>query len=281
MFELNNQLKAFLENSLQTSLHSIGFDKSLIRNLLQNLDSFNFESFKAEFFEQLDNVHEIGFYQKIVPNFYKQYVIPHIPSCNIVLDIGCGTGILAKKLSESNKFEKIVGIDLVTYPEWNIFKNEKVEYLTVSDISFTGFINNLKPDTAILTWTLHHMPYTDQQVYLSNIKKNLKKGSIVVILEDSYSENLPPKTGIDLHKQFMALSEKDRHTVMSVLDWISNRVLSRNRLCPVTFTYRTLEAWSILFEETGFEILNTEYIGFPLPKNINEPQSLFVLRSTS
>jgi hypothetical protein len=110
------------------------------------------------------------------------------------------------------------------------------------------------------------------------MQKILKKGSTIVILEDSYSEKFNPKTGLEHHKLFMKFSPEDRLMIMSVLDLVSNRVLSRERTCPVTFTYRTLEKWKQIFELTGFKIVSMHYIGFPTPKNINVPQSVFVTK---
>lgn len=278
-FKLTPYLRKYIESSLSESLRSIGFKDSLIQDLFKCLDDFNFESFKNNYAQQLDAVHEINFYQELVPNLYNKYVIPYIPSSRVVMDIGCGNGVLAKNISESSKFDKVVGIDVVSYPEWASFKNNKLRYEVVDRSDFEQYLLKNIPDTVLLTWTLHHMEYDDQVRYLEYIRQQLKTGSVLVVLEDSYSENIYPETGIGQHSSFMKLSSEDRHTVMSVLDWISNRVLSRSRTCPVTFTYRTLEKWKDLFIKSGFEVVDSRYIGFPLPKNINVPQSLLIVKA--
>jgi hypothetical protein len=132
------------------------------------------------------------------------------------------------------------------------------------------------PDAVVLTWVLHHMTYVEQEQYLKVIFNNLKSGSRVVVLEDSYSTKLPPETGRDLYDDFMILDPEDRKRVMSAFDWIANRVLERREKIPMPFGFRTLEEWKQLFEECGFTITQARFLGFPENRDVNNGQSLWV-----
>lgn len=268
----------FCKWSLSSSLNSLGFKEDLILDLFTATKKINFDSFWQVHGPQLIEVHETHFYQKIVPDFYLKYVTKYIPKSKKVLDIGCGTGILDKELGRSENFENIFGIDLVSYPEWEIFKSSKVKFQIVKEENFSNFLIKLEPDCVILTWALHHMPFKDQETYMKAIYSTIKEDTHVIVLEDSYSENLEPETGFEIYKEFNKLSSKDKLDVMSLLDWISNKVLSRRKDTPVTFTYRTLEEWEVFFTKIGFTVSNKRFIGSPRPKNIDNPQSLFVLK---
>jgi len=277
-FKLTPYLREYIESSLSESLQSIGFEKCLIQDLNKCFDDFNFEYFKNKYASLLDDVHELNFHRKILPDIYKMCVLPLIPKAEKVLDLGCGNGILSKILFEAGNYKEILGIDVVEYPEWNEFRNKKLDYKLVERKDFNKFILDYSPDVVVLTWVLHHMEFNEQQQYICEMKKILKKGATIVVLEDSYSEKLNPKIGLDHHKLFMEFSPEDRLTIMSILDFVSNRVLSRERTCPVTFTYRTLEKWKQVFESTGFNVVSVDYLGFPTPKNINTPQSVLVAK---
>jgi SAM-dependent methyltransferase len=43
-----------------------------------------------------------------------------------IVDIGCGTGILEKLYGQDNRFQKVLGIDINPYPEWDVVRNDKI-----------------------------------------------------------------------------------------------------------------------------------------------------------
>lgn len=273
----NKKLYDYVMNNLQSSLSSIGFSDEFVNYFVNNFSGLDFEDFYNKFGEEISKVYDIGFFQKIVPEYFNKEVIPHIPESNIILDLGCGTGILIHSLSNSQKFKKLIGIDINKYAEWEQFKNPKIEFKIIAENEFGDFLKKTQPDNVILTWTLHHMDYEEQSRYLKELFKIINVGSRLIILEDSYSEKLSPRSGKIIYDSFMELNSSERKTVMSVYDWIANRILARRKSVPIPFGYRTLEEWQNLCEGIGYKTIEKVFIGFPDKRDINTPQSFLIV----
>lgn len=274
----NDSLRDFIVSNLRQSLSSIGFSNLLIEDLVSNLNDLEVKEFGRKHNEELKRVYNIGFFQKIVPNYFSKYIVPETPSVPKIVDVGCGTGILAKLYSESNKFENVLGIDINPYPEWKVFENKIIDFRVIKEPDFIDFLNKEKPDAVVLTWTLHHMEYPEQERYMEYIYDALKTNSYVVILEDSLSLTLKPENGSELYQHFMQWKENERNKIMSVYDWVANRVLAQRDKVPIPFAYRTLESWNELFNKIGFSIESNQFIGFPNDRDINTPQTMIILR---
>jgi SAM-dependent methyltransferase len=275
---ISPKLVKYVRDNLSQSLTSINFSKEFVVYLLKHLANLDFPNFYKKFDYELERIYTKGFFQNIVPSYFDKNVIPNIPASNYIIDIGCGTGILAHRLIRQSRFKKIEGIDISTYPEWKLFSSEKVKFKIVPQQDFDKYLSSTPFDNVVLTWSLHHMPYDEQESYLKKLFSHLKTGGTVVILEDSYSEKLKPEFGEDIWKEFMKLSADERRKVMSFYDWIANRVLAKRYAEPIPCTYRTLEEWSKIGEKIGFKTFKTIFIGFPDNRDINTPQSLIVFR---
>lgn len=90
----------YIVKNLQTSLSSIGFSEKLINELAENLKNLEVKKFGEKYSDELKETYSIGFFQRLVPQYFSRNVVPEIPAANEVLDLGCGTGILAKILVE-------------------------------------------------------------------------------------------------------------------------------------------------------------------------------------
>jgi SAM-dependent methyltransferase len=270
------ELRDFVDSNLRKSLVSIGFSEKLADTLTRG-SGFDVKWFQKEFSKELEEVYRIGFFQKFVPAYFEKFVIPEIPPGRI-LDVGCGTGILIKKLAESASFKDLTGIDINEYPEWKSFEAHGIHFEVVTEEQFSEFLKTHQPDSVTLTWALHHMRYEEQARYLRMIFEAMQLGSKLIILEDSYSEGLPPENGEDRWRAFMKWSEDDRRKIMSVYDWVANRVLAQRKHVPIPFGYRTMEDWIRLCEEGGFKLIKTRFIGFPDQRDINTPQSLIIFQ---
>ena len=268
----------YIVNNLQASLLSIGFSKNLVNELTDNLKNLEVKKFGDKYSSELNEIYSIGFFQRLVPQYFSRNVVPEIPASDEVLDLGCGTGILAKILVEENKFQHITGIDLHSYPEWELFKNPKITFKIVSEKDFFNFISKEKPNTATLTWVLHHMERDEQERYVGYLYKALATGACLVVLEDSYSTELPPENDTGVYDSFMKFNEDDRRKIMGVYDWVANKVLAQRDKVDIPLTYRTLEEWEKLFKDNGFSIVKKKFIGFPEKRDINTPQSLLIVK---
>ncbi len=272
----DSNLRNFIIVNLKESLTSIGFSKNLIDALTGGLSDLDVSKFQNDFSGELENVYRIGFFQKIVPAYFEQFIIPEI-SKGKILDVGCGTGILVKKLSEAG-FRYLAGIDINEYPEWESFGAPNVRFEVVSESQFPKFLTEYQPDSVTLTWALHHMEYDEQERYLKMIFEKMKEESRIVILEDSYSEELRPENGEKIWRAFMKWPEGDRKKIMSVYDWVANRVLARREHVPIPFGYRTMEEWTKFFAKIGYRLTSKKFIGFPDQRDINQPQSLLIFQ---
>ena len=272
----DKKLKDFILENLRISLSSLGYSKLLIGDLFDLLDHFRIKEFQEKHNEELHKVHTIGFFQKIVPEYFQKYVVPSIPVVDKILDVGCGTGILAHILSKSKKFKQIIGIDLNEYPEWKEFSDSKVKFRVVRRVDFKEFLKKNHPDVIVLTWTLHHMSYKEQEEYLKEIYGAVDKIRII-ILEDSYSNELDPVEDVGIYDSFMEFTEEDRKKIMSVHDWIANRILEQRDKIPMPFAYRTVEEWDQFFRNIGFKVLDKKFIGSMKKRDIYNPDSLIIL----
>lgn len=273
----NKKIYDYVMDNLQSSLSSIGFSDEFVDYFVNNFSELNFEDFYNKFGEEITKVYDIGFFQNIVPEYFNKEVISHIPESNTILDLGCGTGILIHSLSNNQKFKKLIGIDINKYAEWEQFKNPKIEFRIIAENEFEDFLKKTQPDNVVLTWTLHHMNYEEQSRYLKEIFKIINNGSRLIILEDSYSEELLPRSGKIIYDSFMELNSSERKIVMSIYDWIANRILARRKSVPIPFGYRTLEEWQNLCEGIGYKTIEKVFIGFPDKRDINTPQSFLIV----
>lgn len=271
----NEKVKDFVYSNLRESLAYLGFGAELINDLLSNLQNLDIESFWNKHKEELDKIFTIGFLQHIAPEYFKTHVIPEIKKCKKIVDIGCGTGILAKILAETGRFDEIVGIEIIPYPEWKMFTNEKISFEVVQEEKLEEFLVQEQPDSVVLTWVLHHMEYDQQVRYMQRVYDVLKPGAQVIILEDAYSTVLEPLLGKELHDKFMHLTLEERHAITGINDWTANRILGQRAMVPVPFGYRTVEEWKEMFSKIGYKNTYEKYIGFP-DRDVYNPQSTIV-----
>lgn len=272
----DTDLSSFIVENLRSSLSSIGFSGKFLDALLKDLGNISIKNFGEKWNDELQQKYSIGFFQNLVPKYFSSYVVSATPSSHKIVDVGCGTGILAKLYAQDERFEQVVGIDINPYPEWKIFRNEKIKFEVVDEIAFTNFLTAERPDSIVLTWTLHHMEYEEQERYLGYIHDYLSTGAKIVVLEDSYSTDLTPENGTEKHAKFMDWNTEQREKIMSVYDWVANRVLAQRGKVPIPCAYRTLEDWGVLLESKGFKTIAQKFIGFPNDRDINTPQSLIV-----
>jgi len=97
-----------------------------------------------------------------------------------IIDVGGGTGLIAKVLRSKNQNDDIMVIDLA----WSMLQKVKDPTLSVAQGDVTAF--PLKDETftlAILVNTVHHIYETKQQVALREVFRILKKQGRIFIIE--------------------------------------------------------------------------------------------------
>jgi len=274
----DDSLKEFVVSSLKESMTNLGFSQELMNDFLGNITSLNLERFISKHSEELARVELGHFFGVLVPPYFNKNVVSEVPSGGKVFDLGCGMGTLIQELIKRGKNSEIVGIDIKEASEWKELRNEKVKLEVVQEVDFLSTLEREHPDFVTATWVFHHMEYEQQKRYIASLFKALKPGAVLVALEDSYSDTLPPEAGEQRSIGFMKLNKDNRQKVMGVLDWIANRVFSMRTSIPVPFAYRTLEEWKQIFEDAGFNMIKMRFLGFPDERDINNPQSLIVLQ---
>lgn len=150
---------------------------------------------------------------KLIINAYKE----RIKANQKVLDIGCGTGVVADELR--NIFNiKIVGCDIDSYLIRNIpFK--KMNSYSVLPFKTNSFHLSMFNDV------LHHTDYENQ---VKLIKESLRVSKIVLIFE-----LVPTFTG-------------------KIADFLINKIHNPNMDIP--YTYRKPDEWTKLFRKMNLKI---------------------------
>jgi len=275
-FMSNEKVRSFVLTNLKESMDFLGHSKEFIRDLEELFDSLDIKRFTKEHNSDLIKYNTMGWVQVLEPEFFEKYVIPNIPQTNKLLDIGCGTGILLHILKNSDSIKGLLGIDIDPYPEWENYRDERLILDVVKPGQFDDYLKKCGADGIVMTWALHHMEYAEQKKYLDQIYISFEKITLT-ILEDTYSDIKPLMEDIGSNEEFRKLTSDEKKMVLSVNDWLANRVLLQRWAEPIPFQYRSIEEWEEFFREIGFKIKRSDYIGFPKGRDVNNPQGLFVI----
>ncbi|MDO8503242.1 MAG: class I SAM-dependent methyltransferase [bacterium] len=159
------------------------------------------------------------------------------PKEGVIIDLGCGDGILTNYLALGGPKRKLVGIEL------------NRERLEVADkgLPNTEFIlgdvtkRSIPNADAILTvHLLHHLPsYAAQEELIQLCSKKLKDGGSLIVAE------------VD-RKPFL------KYLFSWVTDAIIVPMLFEKKFFSTKFFYRSADEWKELFTRNGFRVKTTE-----------------------
>jgi ubiquinone/menaquinone biosynthesis C-methylase UbiE len=135
----------------------------------------------------------------------------------IVLDIGCGTGIVLLELNKLSKFKKIIGCDIDNY----LFVN--VPFKKMESINKLPF-KNKEYDIAMFNDVLHHTTFKNQEKLL---KEAIRVAKTILIFE------LKPTV------------------IGKICDYVLNKIHNPNMNVP--YTFRTRTGWEKLFTDQGIK----------------------------
>jgi 2-polyprenyl-3-methyl-5-hydroxy-6-metoxy-1,4-benzoquinol methylase len=112
---------------------------------------------------------------------YQNYLIKNIPkNCNYILDVGCGTGELTKKLTLFGK--NIIGIDVsenMLHEARKRNSDKKIDYLNISAENYLEKTDK-KFDIIISISALHHM---NEEKILKLMKNKLTENGKILVLD--------------------------------------------------------------------------------------------------
>ncbi|MDQ2976728.1 MAG: class I SAM-dependent methyltransferase [Acidobacteriota bacterium] len=112
---------------------------------------------------------------------YHNFLLRHLPSpCQNVLEIGCGTGVFARRLAERS--EHVLALDLS--PEMiRIARERSVQFpnieFEVGDVCNRP-LTDQSFDCMVTIATLHHLPFAE---ILLKMKTALKPGGVLLVLD--------------------------------------------------------------------------------------------------
>lgn len=208
------------------------------------------------------------------------------------LDFGCGRMALIRRVCREDlpKLKKVYGYDPKAEIGYLQFDREnRVKFLRK-----TNDVKKLKDiDLITINYVLHHLTDGELKEAMEVCRRILSKGGEVIILEESFNENLgveneaaaerssnlesnsiprPPqqadkltsqqvnKINLDLNQAFSKLTVEEKKEILFLNDVLLN--FKNLSYMPWTKNYKSIEEWTKIFQEFGFKIKSIDDFGF-------------------
>jgi SAM-dependent methyltransferase len=298
-------VRAYVLRRLYESLSRIGIGADCTADILKLLSNLSLgadngsslagkvSEFQSLWRRHLDRAYLEG-YEETRWNFLSEYVLGKLQdpqSLGRCLDIGCGRGCITAQFATGGRITEIVGIDAADFSsEWR----ERLS-ITRRAVRFdrvpVGLLDSWLPtagqfDTVLMFYVLHHSNELWAARTLRNLRPSLRPQGRIIVLEDSLIGDKPPISDpfklVDTWHDW-AISERlftltSAFDAQVVLDFVAVQLLAGYYEVRMPCNYRLGKDWNDFFCQLGYQVVQSENIGFPLNRDIDVPQGFFVLQ---
>jgi len=276
----NRDLETFIEIWLTRRYDSWGLREDLAKDILETLLRY------AEDLEQAIN----RLYSEVIDfetdeawqeaySRYKEEVkyadtynqmdvyLGGLPDDSVIVDVGAGNNMLGKLIATKHPGFSVIGTDAYDYHEEHGLEN--LVFL-VQPRPLNIPLDDRSADIVIMNAMLHHVSPDDMGAFLQEIRRVLKPGGKVILVEDTYSITLPVEneaTDSELTSEFLDLVREHGDAFAKQFfvfdDWYSNLVVHKWLGMSVPYNFHSMEEWQEIFQSHGFELAHARHTGFP------------------
>tara|TARA_R110002095_G_scaffold1432_3_gene7382 strand:- start:20078 stop:20698 length:621 start_codon:yes stop_codon:yes gene_type:complete len=172
--------------------------------------------------KMLQQIHSHAVHSRRVESLTR-HLAPLLPPDGLVLDIGCGDGLLGSCLAESNPSLKLKGLDVLVRSDTRI-------PVTAFDGTTIPFENN-SVDSVLLIDVLHHT--VDPTVILKEAKRVARKS---ILIKDHTRNGLFARS------------------TLRFMDWVGNASYG----VALPYNYLSYEEWQQMFSTLNLEVTDWE-----------------------
>jgi len=193
-----------------------------------------------------------------------------------IVDIGCDNNVLAETIAGKIN-ARIIGTD--TRDSGGKPRSPKVEFRLQNSEAEIPIRGHECIDTVLLISMIHHVDSHLIGKFFEEIKRVVKSDGRIVIVEDTYSENIEASHNCNnLLEKFFAIAPEKRDRALRIIDWIGGVLIPGDIGMHHPFNLKSMEEWEKTFEENGFEVVKKEFVGFNKGRLHLNPQGVFVLK---
>jgi len=202
--------------------------------------------------------------------------VEDVPDGGVIADIGCGDMALSREIAKNKPKITVIGTDIFPQQQPEL---SNVRYVHQTEPLHIPDIKDGSVDVVVMNAMLHHVPDRDVATLLDEIRRILKPGGRLVLIEDTLSvdkdllaedmlmdremtrkfADLVSKHGTDFAKGFLAFN-----------DWYANHLVHRWYRMPVPYSLHTMEEWEVIMKKSGYMTSRMQYYGFP-EKSFHKP----------
>lgn len=306
-----NKVRNYVFDRLEYSLQDINIHQNCINDIIKILiDIYNKEGmtgiqltemitlFQNEWRPHLNRAY-LQDYEELRWEFMAKEVLfkikPTAQNFGRCLDVGCGRGCITKSLVSHGHATTAIGIDAIKFKgEWRERRTGKqlpqFHHVPIQD--FGNWLSEFDDfDTVFLFYVLHHSKDYWVVRTLTELYKHLKPGGQIIILEDAlFIEEIEEDGDFNADRKRMLAEWRQwanndhpynlsiGFDVQVVLDFVAVQILAGFAAVSMPCNYKTSPEWERMFEEVGFTVTQKINLGFPLKRDIDVPQAVFVLK---